>query len=697
MFIFLALLLTPTIWATSYSCKPQYDSMGIAHTNTRSMPELYYCFGFLHGSDRGWEMDFFRRVGLGRNAEVLGYTHLKSDLMMRLLNMEAKAKALWESFPEDKKITLRSYAQGVNEGFKIGKNAHEFKDRGFEPQAWLPEHSLLVLLIQSFDQTRKTFYRDYEEEKLKETWGDKAAQLFEEDDVPWLNTILKEGEYPQAQMAATHENTKKFPTSKLWANFPKPFGDESGSNNWVVSSKKSKTGNAILANDPHLDLKTPMFWYWTHLKSPEGEVIGASVPGVPVVVSGTNGKVAWGLTNAYINAADAIVIKDLKEDDLMSVRPMVWIKFGFLKVPFFFKSFEKTKSGLPILPLEVEKDLKLVLRWTGFSLTAAEVIPMFNMLRVSNVTEMNQVLTEVAVPTWNFVFADTKGDIGFRVVGKSYLNKQKSPFGMLEKTLSEISQEEYLPAIDRPHVLKPKRNYVYTANNRHWPKDAGFYGGRAYSESFRGFRIDELIQGPQDTESFKKIQCDQQAVDARFFLKKILSHIEIPELKEWNLVAEDSSKAAPIFRRLMDLMMENWRVNEYALFKLLDQMTPKLKSELEGFYQTAKKETYGRTWGEMRLVAFVHQAKNTDWVFSPEISGVGDKHSVNPGSSKWNEERGLYEQYSGASMRMIIELKPRPEIQLALPGVNRDYSEALKAGSTAWQSWKGCDYQKIEF
>lgn len=697
MYFILALFLTPTLWASTFTCHSQYDSLGIAHTETKSMEEFYYCFGYLHASDRGWEMDYFRRVAQGRNAEVLGYSHLKGDLMMRLLNMEGKAKSLWEKFPSDKRAALISYAQGANEGFKIGKNAYEFEDKGYGPEPWLPEHTLLVLLIQSFDQTRKTFFRDYEEEKLKDTWGKEASSLFDEDNMPWENNILKEGEYPKKKIAAKIRQNEIRQQIKLWGKFPTPFGEESGSNNWVVSAKKSKTGFAILANDPHLDLKTPLFWYWTHLKSPLGEVIGGSVPGVPVIVSGTNGKVAWGLTNAYINTADAFFVKDLKESDLETIRPTVKVKFGPFKLPFFFKSFEKTKSGLPILPLEISKEMKMVLRWTGFSLTPEEVLPMFDMIGLKNVDEMNSLLTKVAVPSWNFVFADTKGEIGFRVVGKSYLNPDKYPFGMMEISTSELSQERFLPAKDRPHVLRPKREYIYTANNRHWPQDSAYYGGRAYSESFRGFRIDELLQVPQDRHSFKKIQCDQQAVDARFFREKILKNINIPELKTWNLVSDDASKIAPVYRRLMDLMMEGWHVNEYALYRLLDRLTSQQKKELQEFYKTALQDVYGRSWGAVRRLAFVHQSKNPDWVFAPDIAGVGDKHSVNPGTAKWNEDRNAYEQYSGASMRMIIEMKPRPEIELALPGVNRNYSEALKAGSNAWQSWKDCNYQNVKF
>src|SRR5690606_20515457 len=127
---------------------------------------------------------------------------------------------------------------------------------------------------------------------------------------------------------------------------------ESGSNNWVVSKHKSKTGKALFANDPHLDLKTPIFWYWVNFHTPELKVIGASVPGVPVVVSGTNGDVAWGLTNSYLNSADIFFLKDVKDSDIEEFRPTVNVKWWIFKLPFFFKSFERLKTGHRLLPLD---------------------------------------------------------------------------------------------------------------------------------------------------------------------------------------------------------------------------------------------------------------------------------------------------------------------------------------------------------
>ncbi len=690
-----ALLLTLSLSLQAFTCKPTFDALGIPHISTSSREEFYYCFGQLHGSDRGWEMDYFRRLAQGRIAEVQGHTHLKSDLMMRFLNLEDKMASLWKDFPDEYKKLLQYYTDGVNDGFKTGKNSKEFLDLDYAPEPWKPEHSILVLLIQSFDQTRKTFYRDYEEEKNKETWGDKAAGLFDFDGLPWANTILKDGEYEKKKTETKTSSALDF-APKLWGDFPQLFGLETGSNNWVVSAKKSKTGKAILANDPHLDLKTPMFWYWVHLKSPDGEIMGASVPGVPAIPSGTNGKVAWGLTNAYLNTADAIFAKDAKPEDFITVRPTVKVKFGPITLPFFFKSFEQTRDGLRVLPLEIESKYKMLLRWTGFHLKPQDLIPMFEMIHVKDVDQMDSLLSKLGVPAWNFVFADTKGDIGFRVVGHAYRQTEKNPYGIPTQTLSEIRQENYFTPDEMPHVLRPKRNYIYTANNRHWPIDAAFYGGRAYTESFRGFRIDEMLKdNNHNLDSFKVIQCDRQVVDARFFLGRILKNIDAPELKGWNFTSDDHSHALPVYRRFMDIIMEFWKVNEVALYRMLENPSENQKNEMKSFYKKAISDVKGRNWGELHRLNFPHLSKNADWVFSPEIAGPGDNHSVDPGTALWNSTRKIYEQSAGASMKMVIEMTDQPHVELALPGLNRVYTE--KTLEHPWQAWRNCTYRHVSF
>ncbi|HXH31405.1 MAG TPA: penicillin acylase family protein [Bacteriovoracaceae bacterium] len=679
---------------TPADCKASYDTLDIPHLTVSSQDSLYYCFGYHHGQDRAWQMDYFRRVGQGRNAEVLGYQHVKSDLMMRLLDLPGEARRIWLEFEGEKKRHLTWYAAGANEGFKTGKDQIEFRDGGYRPEPWKPEDTLLILLLQSFDQNKRNFLSDFEEEKFKQAWGARAERLFSVEGLPWNNTILKSGEY-ETRPGTVKSSSSGSEHPKLWSGFPSLFGAHAGSNNWAVSAKKSKNGYAVLANDPHLDLKTPIFWYWMSLKSPAGNVTGGSLPGVPIIANGTNGDVSWGLTNSYINTADVVALTDLKPEMIETFRPWVTVKVGFLKLPFFFKSFQRLKSGHRILPLETEIQHPIALKWSGFGLRARDIYPIFELYTVRSVSEMDVTLKKIEIPSWNYVFADTQGDIGFRLVGRSYRHTQATPFGIPQKSFADFSRDDFLSPEERPQLLRPKREYVHTSNNRHWPLDSRNYGGRGYWPSFRAFRVDQLLSGPQDAEGFKHIQCDGLAPDAQFFVPRIQKQIEIPELAGWTGETSDGSRSAGVYRRLMDLMLEGWKVNEYALYRLLEKLTLKQTAELRGFLKTAREDTRGRSWSDVLRINFPHMSKNEDWAFANEMAGKGDTHSVNPGSSKWNAGKHVYQQFSGASMRMIIEMSKPPRIQLILPGHNRNYAE--KKNYSPWVSWRNCDYRDVKF
>lgn len=696
--------------AHAQRCEVWEDAQRITHARANDEKGFSYCFGYLHGRDRAWMMDHFRRVAYGTNAEVHGFAHLKSDMMMRLLNIPFWAEKLYHALGEAERTLLVTYTAGVNHGFRLAMQqpSSEFNLGHPRPLEWKPQHTLALLLLQSFDQTRKTFFTEWEEARAVEKWGAKAASLFDPDGVPWDATVLKKNEYT-AKTVTTQASPAHVPASvgALWAPFPDVFGVEAGSNNWVVAPKLSRSGKAILANDPHLDLKTPMFWYWVHLEGPTTDVIGASLPGVPLIVSGTNRRVSWGLTNAYLNAADAVHIDEKEESELETFFPVVWVKWGVLKIPIFFKAFQRTKDGFPVLPLETADERPMVLKWSGFHLTGADLAPLHQMMKAKSSDEMERILAKVGVPAWNFVFADVQGKIGHRVVGKVFRTPEKHPHGTRGGTLEEVRRPQFLEASEMPYVFDPARGWVATANNRHWPADSALYGGRSYSQGFRATRIEEkLSQGKHDLQSFRALQCDAQAADAPYLAPLLAAALEktqlsdaqktwVSELKAWDFQATLDCRVCPIYRRTLDLVMEKLLVHEIGFWRLGQESHPDwLRAVHEGF-ASAWKDLNGKVWRDVHLNSFPHISNRTDWNFSPEIPTRGDKQSVDPGSVRWNEERKVFEHFSGASERLIVVMDAIPEVWLSLPGLNTRYDTA--SGRNPWQKWADCQQELVEW
>ncbi len=708
--LFFMLVAFPLL-ARGSRCEVWEDEQRIPHVRFESARDQSYCFGYLHGRDRAWMMDHLRRTAYGKNAEVHGFAHLKADMMMRLLDAPHWASRLYDTLGEKEKEWLRAYAAGVNHGFRVAlqQPSEEFQKGHPAPQPWKPVHSLALLLLQSFDQTRKTFYTEWEETRAEEKWGAEAMALFDPDGLPWDTTILKPHEYRLA-LPASSAGPRSSRRAPRWQGpwpFPLLFGEAAGSNNWVVSGKFTRSGKAMLANDPHLDLKTPMFWHWVHLEGAGFDVIGASLPGVPLIVSGTNRQVSWGLTNAYLNAADAHFLSAEEDKELETFWPTVWVKWGALKLPIFVKSFRRTKERYPVLPLETEDGRAIMLKWTGFHLTGEDIAPLAEMMRAKSAKEMDQLLSRVGVPSWNFVFADRQGSIGFRVVGKTLKSTAKHELGIRAGDLATVRAPQLLAPEERPQSMNPARGWVVTANNRHWPADAQLYGGRSYTPGFRATRIEELVANKlHDLESFRRIQCDDQAVDARYFVPHIVRTLKeqalspaerqaLEELERWDLRASTECLACGPYRRTMDLLFEKLLVYEAGLWRLAEKSDARWSKALKEAWPVAVKESAGRSWGEMHKNPFGHLSQRSDWVFSPEVATRGDKHSVDPGVSRWNAERKVYEHYSGASERLVVVMQDTPEVHLILPGLNTRYTQ--HQGQKPWQEWASCELKRVNW
>ena len=270
--------------------------------------------GYLHGRDRAWQMDFFKRTWEGRKSEVLGASELKQDFSMRLFGLSERAHALFASMPREMQESFWAYTYGVNRGVAeaMREGVYEFRALGYEPEPWRPYDSVALLMLQAFDQTKESFLRQIDENDDLEEWGTGAESLFAREGVPWDTTILKDGEWsgapaprsrrhasvdegtadPEVGVVASHEVAaplrRRGRTELSW------LGDRAssigaGSNNWVLAPSRSASGRAWLANDPHLELKYPPFWHWVHIEasagasdeSPGFDAIGASLPGVP--------------------------------------------------------------------------------------------------------------------------------------------------------------------------------------------------------------------------------------------------------------------------------------------------------------------------------------------------------------------------------------------------------------------------------
>lgn len=763
------------------SCDMVDDSNGVPHLRSQNELEVMACLGFIHARDRSWQMDFFRKTAQGRKAEVMGRDAIRSDFFLRLLGLHEKAEALFEKMKPEEKEILWAYSFGVTRGMKMAlKNrlpgTYEFERLNYQPEPWHPTDTLSLVFLQSFDQTKRSFQIQLDEMNRKIP----APVLLSPEvvsELPWDATILKKGEYPQTALANSPQHksnqTRNQPQnqldskklSELMASFGPNLWDVpgSGSNNWVIAPKRSETGNAWLANDPHLKLGYPPFWHWSHLtvtsKEPgkEMDVIGAFFPGVPLVASGTNQNVSWGLTNSFLPVAKIALVPESELAHVPETRPWIWFKFAGFRVPFFFKTFKKTQEGLPILPVPGPAGSALVLHWTGFDLKPDDLMGFYGLMKVKSVKEADHQLGRAGVPSWNFVFADVNGGIGYRTVGRTpRLPKIRAKAQVPHPVSQEVSSEAQgiqdsftdlelkeafgnpLSADEMPHLLRPKRNFVVTANNKQWPDDSIWNGGKAQLAGFRGFRIEELIQDrpKHNLESIRKIQCDIQAVDARFLLPHLMKWMEADGsarkittvdrkgfqlLKAWNYETDVDCTVCGLYRRWIDHLLDATQLTIRELYQIVQHSPEKYVGSAPEEGRTADhhsfsdwiwlsfrdaqqdvqltEDTVPQVWGKFHASYFDHLGGVDLFSRDRVVNSVptpGDSFSVNLADADWDGK--VLRNAAGPSERLIVEMSKPPKVYMVLAGPNQDLpAPDFSQPASPWQKWVRCEQQQLSY
>ncbi|MCB0394729.1 MAG: penicillin acylase family protein, partial [Bdellovibrionales bacterium] len=537
-------------------------------------------------------------------------------------------------------------------------------------------------------------------------FGDGVADLLDDDGTPWETTILKSGEYPiENPPDVAKLNFQKSPISDPFENLDSVLNLEIGSNNWVVSPSRSESGVAMLANDPHLELQRPSFFHWIKFVGGPAEFFGASVPGLPVVISGLNRKVSWGITNAYLDVMDAAYVKDSDWKKLAEpYHPRVLVRVGsiWLDLKLINKTFYRLKDRIVYLPANAPKDYSVLMKWSGFDLTAEDIEPTFDLFLSESASDLHSRLRKVRLPAWNFVMADVNGKIAYQSTGKIPRREKQRPFGVQKMSYSEFSKTNYLNDEERPSVFNPSRGFVSTANNRHWPATSALHGGRGYYHPFRAFRIQELLLEKQkhNEESFRKIQCDVKMNDLFFIADGLFSHDEnwrkeLEILKKADFKASLGCTNCYLFRYALEKILTEWNQTEGGLYRLAKSgLSDEQKSRISDLYSEALKVGKGRTWGEMHRSSFPHLSQREDMMVK-SIATQGDQFTVNPGTGDLLEN-GILDHNISAAHRLVIEMTNPPRVRGLLVGENTEIQKSnLSDSNSNWQKWVRCELDEI--
>ncbi len=485
--------------------KITYNEQGIATLSDTHWENLFEAQGYLTASQRMWQMDLSRRAALGKLSEWFGEKAIETD--------EKKHKEFWPeviakavaNLPEQELKFCNLYAKGVNQFIDEYKNRWglEYTFLQVEPEKWVCGDSLAVgmMLIEHLTSAA-------EEEELNTIWYRKLPEdwrrfLFPKDH-PWNVPNFHRGEYhPKKIELPKRENyltkTKNRREILYAENIDEPFAV--GSNSWVFINKDK----AFLANDPHLQYSVPSVWYFLQMKTNENEwVKGASVPGFPGIILGTNQDLAWSFTNLGEDVDDYLEEKinwdELKYFHVNEKGFPVWIPLD-CKLYFIKVKNQNSREGKacrthrgPVVQSKYLENTYYSRQWLPYR-DQVLAFGFFNLMRAKNLAEAESAIHKIKSPAQNILVLDQNKN-GFympsgvnilrQVTGREIQTALKGEWKIVDGT----SQR---PKIDFP-TNHEQPFYFATANERQWEDP---WGHRWFSDE-RKKRIIELLASQND-------------------------------------------------------------------------------------------------------------------------------------------------------------------------------------------------------
>jgi penicillin amidase len=600
------------------------DEWGVPHIYASDLHDLFFAQGYTQAQDRWWQMELWRHVGSGRIGEIVGRDDeaLEADLLIRTLGWRRVAEQEVDLLDDETRADLEAFADGVNayiSSRRSGDLALQYgvltlTGKRIQIEPWTIADSLVWGKVMAWslspgatvEETRSMVYelvgKEMADQWMTPPWpfGERPTIVRLED----LGLSASTRGSPSAGIAGgpggllhAGGDTGLEAISMLGS------GRGVGSNNWVVSGNLSASGMPLLANDPHLGIQMPSIWYEIGLHCTPGggkepvDVTGFTFSPIPGVVIGHNSHIAWGLTNTGPDVADLYSIRVNPENPLqyeweggwrdMTVREET-IRFAGRDTTITIEVRE-TPFG-PIINdneldeetgevLGFDSDDPLALRWTGLEPgTMSRAV--FGINTAASWDQFRSALQYWDVPSQNFVYADTDGNIGYQMPGRVPI-RIGNHSGLLPAPgwTDDFEWQGYVPYELLPSVLNPGRGYIATANQAVVPME--YYDllaqelgeGRNYVFSrdpnygYRAERIVELLEAePQHTvQSYQQIQGDNKSISATEILPYLadleFGDEELAEVRDWLLEWDhhydaDSARAA-LYAQFWARLMEN--------------------------------------------------------------------------------------------------------------------------------------------
>ncbi len=514
------------------------DNANVPHIMGATDADVFFGLGYAHAQDRLWQMTLLRRTAQGRLSEVFGAPTLKVDRLLRRMDLYRLAMESVAAQDPETLAALQAYADGVNARLAeinrdaLGRGAPEMFLFDAPVAPWRPADSLAIVKVMGLQLSGHLI-----EEVLR------ARTSIALDDPRRLLDILPDS--PGTGVAALPEYTFLFPTVPRYAEADRtpthPLmpvqlrGLAGASNGWAAATNRSASGGTLLANDPHLGFTAPTIWYLARMELTSGGVIGGTIPGMPVVLTGRSDDLGWGLTSSYLDDQDVYIEKLNPQNPEEYLTPNGYKKFrtrpSIIEIkdaPPITLTLRWTENG-PVLP-GTQFDLNTVtppghvaaLAWTVLSPRDTSLSAAMALMRAKTVREGITAAERYIAPSQNLTLAD-KNTVALKLIGAmprrnaGHLTKGRTPS---QGWRAENRWQGRAPYAANPEYVSPRGGIVGNTNNKIVERPFPNHISYVWGDSQRIQRWTRLMQSRQvhTRDSFIEAQLDSVSVAARSLL-----------------------------------------------------------------------------------------------------------------------------------------------------------------------------------
>jgi penicillin amidase len=518
------------------------DAEGVPTISGQTRADLARALGFLHGQERFFQMDQARRVAAGELGEVLGPLGAGFDERLRVHRFRARAAAEAARLTPAERAIVQAYAEGVNAGLAaLGRAPFEYRLLGLRPRPWAAEDMMLVGYAMYLQLQGAGPGLELERANVAARVGRPMAELLFPSGGA-LDSPLDGGPLPEPPMPNRLEPPEPGATGGVAAPIrgapmaPPPDAEDGaprGSNAWAVAGAHSATGAAMVANDMHLGLSAPGIWYRARLRMPGLDITGVTLPGAPHIVVGSNGRVAWGFTNSYIDLHDAVVLEPVpgRPDayrtpagprDIVKRVERIGTRLGTRKLVV-----EETIWGPVVARLPDGR--RVVDRWVAHRPGAVTLQAYLDMERARSTPELLAIAHRTSLANQNIFIGDADGRIAWTIIGR--IPRRVGFDGRWPESWADGDKrwDGWLAPAEVPVRLDPPGGRLWSGNQR-LVGGAEFarLGDGGYDNGARAERIRQRLAASDrfDEAAMLAIQLDNQSDRNRFWHARLLMAID---------------------------------------------------------------------------------------------------------------------------------------------------------------------------